>query len=300
MRRILLAANLIAGLTVSAACQAQTGTLDKVKADGKITLGHREASVPFSYLDDAQRPVGYSLDICLELVAAIRARLKLDRLDVALAPVTSATRIPLLANGTIDLECGSTTNTRERQAIVAFSPTTYVATSNFVSKKADNLADFSDLKGKRVTSTSGTTSLVLINELSTQKGYGYTILPARDHSEAFLMVETGRAAAFVMDDILLAGLVANSKSPDAYAISKEFLSLEPYAIMLRKDDPAFKALVDEAMASLLKSPRFAALYRKWFETAIPPRGVNLSLPMSEALKKAAAKPTDSADPATYR
>ena len=290
----------LAGFLPPIAALAQSPVVDKIRSSKTITLGHRDSSVPFSYLDGNQKPVGYSLDICREIVASVQRKLGLDRLEIVLNPVTSATRIPLLTNGTVDLECGSTTNTKDRQAVVAFSPTTYVATSNFLSKKRDGLGTFADLAGKRVVSTAGTTSLKLINDLSVQKGLNYTILSAKDHAEAFLMVETGRAAAFVMDDILLAGLIANAKEPGAYAISKEYLSLEPYAIMIRKDDPAFKAMVDEAVAGLLKSDRFAALYRTWFQSPIAPRGIDLNLPMSDSLRKVAASPTDSADPDVYK
>src|SRR2546427_7608885 len=235
-----------ASLAATPALAAElTGTLKKIKDTGTITLGHRESSVPFSYYDDKQQVVGYAMDLCYRIVDAVKKELKLDTIEVKLNPVTSATRIPLMANGTIDLECGSTTNNLERQKQVSFTITHFVTANRFVSKKAANLKDLNDLKGKTVVSTSGTTNIKQITEVNGQKTLGITILPAKDHAEAFLMVETGRAAAFFMDDILLYSLVANSKNPSEWVISADALSVEPYGIMLRKDDPSFKKVVDD-------------------------------------------------------
>jgi glutamate/aspartate transport system substrate-binding protein len=219
---------------------------------------------------------------------------------VKLNPVTSATRIPLMANGTIDLECGSTTNNLERQKQVAFTITHFVTANRFVSKKASNLKDLNALKGKTVVSTSGTTNIKQITELNGQKNLGITILPAKDHAEAFLMVETGRAAAFVMDDILLYSLVANSKNPAEWTISAEALSVEPYGIMLRKDDPSFKKVVDGAMTAVYKSGEINKIYAKWFLSPVPPKGINLNVPMNAVFKRVVAKPTDSGDPNDYK
>ncbi|GEO97797.1 amino acid ABC transporter substrate-binding protein [Methylobacterium haplocladii] len=296
---------LLAGLTAttgSVAAQADdlTGTLKKVKESGAITIGYRDSSVPFSYLDGDQKPVGYAYEICRKVAAAVKAHLKLDKLEVKLNPVTSATRIPLIANGTIDLECGSTTNNADRQKQASFTNTHFLTATRYVAKKDKKLDRIDDLKGRTVVSTSGTTNIRQINEANTARSMGLTILPAKDHAEAFLMVETGRADAFVMDDVLLASLVAGSKTPDAYVISGEALSKpEPYGIMLRKDDAPFKAVVDAATSALYKSPEGKALYEKWFTQAIPPRGINLKLPMSESMQKAFASPSDSADPAAY-
>ncbi|MDP4025975.1 amino acid ABC transporter substrate-binding protein [Methylobacterium sp. NEAU 140] len=285
---------------LSGHAQDLTGTLKKVKDSGAITIGYRDASVPFSYLGADQKPIGYALDICYKIADAVKAELKLDKMEVKLNPVTSATRIPLIANGTIDLECGSTTNNAEREKQVAFTNSHFLTATRFVSKKSANLHTIEDLKGKTVVSTSGTTNIKQINEANTERKLGLTILPAKDHAEAFLMVETGRAAAFVMDDVLLASLVASSKDPGAYEISKEALSKpEPYGIMLRKDDPAFKKVADAATAKLYTSPAGPALYDKWFTQAIPPRGINLNLPMSEEMKKQFANPIASPDPAAY-
>jgi glutamate/aspartate transport system substrate-binding protein len=277
-----------------------TGTLRKVKDTGVITLGFRDASVPFSYLDGDQRPVGYALDICYRIVDAVKERLGLPKLDVRLNGVTSATRIPLIANGTIDLECGSTTNTSERRNQVAFTDTDYLTATRYVSRKSSGLHNIDGLRGKTVVSTSGTINLRQINEANVARNLGLTILPAVDHAEAFLMVQSGRAAAFVMDDVPLASLVAAVREPGAFEISTEALSSpEPYAIMLRRADAPFKAVADAATAKLYTGPEGRALYDRWFTKPIPPRGINLSLPMSEALRKAFEHPSDSFDQGTY-
>lgn len=252
-----------------AQAQELTGTLKKIKETGQITIGYRDASVPFSYLDNDQKPIGYAFEICQKIAEAVKTNLKLTTLEVKLNPVTSATRIPLIANGTVDLECGSTTNNADRQKQVAFTNTHFLTATRYVAKKSANLKTIEDLKGKTVVSTSGTTNIRQINEANTARSLGLTILPAKDHAEAFLMVETGRAVAFVMDDVLLASLAASSKEPTAYAISTEALSKpEPYGIMLRKDDAPFKAVVDEATAKLYKSAEGKALYEKWFTKPI--------------------------------
>ena len=298
----LLGLVLAAGLGVSqAGAEELTGTLKNIKDTGAITLGFRDSSIPFSYLDDNQRPVGFAMDICYKVVDAIKSELKLDKLEVKLNPVTSSTRIPLLANGTIDLECGSTTNNAERQKQVSFTNTHYLTASRFVSKKANKLDMIDDLKGKSVVSTAGTTNIKQLTEANAARNLGITIIPAKDHAEAFLMVETDRAAAFVMDDILLASLIAGSKDPSAYAISKDALSKpEPYGIMLRKDDPAFKKVVDGATAKLYTSGEGLKLYDKWFTQKIPPKGLNLNTPIGPELKAEFAKPSDSPDPDSYK
>ena len=286
-------------LTVPASAQELTGTLKKIKDTGAITLGHRESSVPFSYYDDNQRVIGYAMDLCYRIVDAVKANLKANTLEVNLNPVTSATRIPLIANGTVDLECGSTTNNLEREKQVSFTVTHFVTANRFVSKKSANLKTVDDLKGKTIVSTSGTTNIKQINEIGAERHLDLNIIAAKDHAEAFLMVETDRAAAFVMDDILLYSLVATSKAPADYVISADALSIEPYGIMLRREDPAFKKVVDDEMTATYKSGAINAIYEKWFLKPIPPKGVNLNVPMSPAFKKVVANPTDSGDPARY-
>src|SRR6201989_2018951 len=216
----------ILGLTLAAAFFAGTacgeeltGTLKNIKEAGAITLGYRDSSIPFSYLDDSQKPIGFAMDICYKIVDAVEAGLKLDKLEIKLNPVTSATRIPLLANGTIDLECGSTTNNAERLKLVAFTNTHFLTASRFVSKKANTLNSIDDLMGKTVVSTAGTTNIKQLTEVNAARNLGITIVPAKDYAEAFLMVETDRAAALVMDDVLIASFVAGAKEPAAYVIS---------------------------------------------------------------------------------
>jgi glutamate/aspartate transport system substrate-binding protein len=288
-----------ASVAGTAGAQELTGTLKKIKEAGSITIGHRDASVPFSYLDDKQQPIGYSMDICGKIVDAVKAELKMPNLQVKLNPVTSATRIPLLANGTIDLECGSTTNNLDRQKQVSYVYTTFVTANRILSKKSSKIAKLEDLKGKTIVSTSGSTNLKQVTELNASKNLGMNILTAKDHAEAFLMVETDRAAAFVMDDILLYSLAAGSKAPGDYVVSNDALSVEPYGIMVRKDDAPFKKVADNAVAALFKSGDINKIYAKWFQSVIPPKGINLNLPMSDQLKKIVAKPTDSGDPAAY-
>jgi glutamate/aspartate transport system substrate-binding protein len=214
--------------------------------------------------------------------------------------VTSANRIPLMANGTIDLECGSTTNNVARQEQVGFTMTHFVTANRWVFKKSANLNKLSDLKGKTIVSTAGTTNIKQMTELNTAQNLGMNIISANGHPEAFQMVETGRAVAFAMDDILLASLAASARNPKDYAISSEATSVEPYGIMLRKDDKAFKAVVDKAMSDIYKSGQINAIYSKWFEKPIPPKNINLSLPMGAAFKKVVANPTSSGDPKDYQ
>ena len=281
--------------------QAQDSpTLKKIKESGAISIGHRDASIPFSYYDDKQQVIGYAMDICMKVVDAVKAELKMPNLKVNLNPVTSATRIPLMANGTVDLECGSTTNNIERQKQVGFTNTHFVTANRYMAKKASNIKTLADLKGKTVVSTAGTTNLKWVTEENAKQNLGMNILVAKDHPESFLMVETGRAVAFFMDDILLYSLVASSKSPDDYMVGSEAYTIEPYGIMLRRDDPGFKKVVDAATASLYKSGGITPIYNKWFLAAVPPKGVNLNVPLSPQLKNAFANPTDSGDPAIYK
>jgi glutamate/aspartate transport system substrate-binding protein len=279
---------------------AQDGTLKKVKDSGTITIGHRDASLPFSYYDDKQQPIGYAMDLCLKIVDAVKAELKMPALKVNYQLVTSANRIPLMANGTIDLECGSTTNNLARQKEVSFTITHFVTANRWAYKKSSHVDKLADLKGKTIVSTAGTTNIKGMTEINAAKNLGMNIISANGHSEAFQMVETGRAVAFAMDDILLAGLVAQARTPSDYAISSEATSVEPYGIMLRKDDAAFKKVVDAAMVNIYKSGQINAIYSKWFEKPVPPKGINLNLPMGAAMKKVVAHPTDSGDPKDYQ
>ncbi len=299
-RTMKAAAAALACALFAAPALAQEGTLDKIKKTGTITVGHRDASIPFSYYDDKQQPVGYAVDICMRIVSAVKQELKLSSIQVNYQLVTSANRIPLMGNGTIDLECGSTTNNLDRQKQVWFTNTHFVTANRWVAKKSSNIKTLNDLKGKTIVSTAGTTNIKQITEINAAQNLGMNIISANGHPEAFQMVETGRAVAFVMDDILLYSLAAQSRTPNDYAISANALSVEPYGIMIRKDDEAFKKVVDKATADLYSSGGIKPIYEKWFLKPVPPKGINLNVPMSDPLKKVFAKPTSSGDPNDYK
>ena len=282
----------LAVLAAPAFSEELTGTLQKIRDSGVITIGYRETSMPFSYVDDAQKPIGFALDICYTIVDEVKATLKLDKLKIELTPVSSSTRIPLIGNGTIDLECASTTNNLEREKLVAFTHTYFLTANRFVAKTSSGLKTIDDLKGKTVASTSGTSNIKELADANTSRNLGMTILTSKDIAEGFLLVETDRADAFVMDDILLAGLIASSQAPGDWRIIDDALRTEPYGLIIRKDDPEFKALVDKTLVAMMKSGQFAELYAKWFTKPIPPRNVNLNFSMPAPLKDAVATPND--------
>ncbi|MBL8490122.1 MAG: amino acid ABC transporter substrate-binding protein [Rhodocyclaceae bacterium] len=271
---------------------AGADALGKVRDAGAITLGIRESSYPLSYLDDRQQPVGYHIDICQRIVEAVRKQLGLPGLKVQFQAVTSQNRIPLLTNGTVDLECGSTTNNEARQKQVAFAPTTYVTYVRMAVKKASGINSLAQLHGKPVATTTGTTSVQLMRAHEKARGVDFKEVYGKDHADSFLMLETDRAVAFVMDDNLLLGLIMTSKSPADYQVVGETLSVEPIAIMFRRDDPAFKALVDDTVKGLMKSGELEKLYARWFMSPIPPRGANMNYPMGEHLKQLVKSPND--------
>jgi ABC-type amino acid transport substrate-binding protein len=268
----------------SAAATAQTpATLDKVKASGSITVAYREASIPFSYLDDKAQPTGFGWEICGKIVDEVRKATGRADLKVQTQAVTSGNRIPLLTNGTVDIECGSTTNNSERQKQVAFAINYFYTGTRFLVKAGAPVKSLDDLKGKQVVSTTGTTNFRVIRNLNEEKKLSIDLLGAKDHAESMLLVQTDRALAFAMDDILLYGLKASAANPAEYAVVGDPIQVEPYAIMLRRDDPAFKKLVDSTITGLVKSGEFTKLYKKWFQSPIPPKGINLNAPMSQDL-----------------
>ncbi len=283
---------LSAALIASAAAQELTGTLKKVKETEAFTVGYRESSIPFSYLDDKQQPIGYAMDLCLKIVDAVKAELKLPNLKVDLKPVTSSNRIPLLQNGTIDMECGSTTNSVKRQEQVAFGPTYFVINVTAAVKKKSKVKRLADLNGKTISTTSGTTSVPLLKAYKKTEKIEVKEIYGKDHAESFLLLADDRAEAFVMDDILLAGQIANSKKPSDYRIIPESLRQEPYSMMLRKDDPQFKALVDKTVSGVMKSGEINKIYAKWFTKPIPPKDINMKFPMTPAIKEAFKNPND--------
>ncbi len=282
--------------STSALAADLTGTLKKIKDTGTIALGHRESSVPFSYYDDKQNVIGYSQELMMKAVDAIKADLKMPGLKITLTPVTSQNRIPLVQNGTVDIVCGSATNNLERQQQVSFSNTIFVIGTRLLTKKDSGIKDFSDLAGKNVVTTAGTTSERLLRKLNEDKKMGMSIISAKDHSESFLTLETGRAVAFMMDDALLAGQRAGAKHPEDWIIVGKPMSNEAYGCMLRKDDPQFKKLVDDTLAQVMTSGEAAKIYAKWFMAPVPPKGTNLDFPMSDDMIEAFKHPNDKAFP----
>jgi glutamate/aspartate transport system substrate-binding protein len=270
------------------------GTLKKIKDSGSITLGHRESSIPFSYYDDKQQVIGYSQEIMLAAVEAVRQQLKLGALQIKLNPVTSQNRISLVQNGTIDIECGSTTNNLERQKQVSFSNSIFVIGTRLLTKKDSGVKDFPDLAGKNVVTTAGTTSERLLRKMNEERKLGLNIISAKDHGESFLTLETGRAVAFMMDDALLYGELAKAKRPGDWLVTGTPQSREAYGCMLRRDDAAFKKVVDDAIGKLMKSGEAEKVYAKWFMSAIPPKGLNLAFPLSDDMKALFRSPNDKA------
>ena len=268
------------------------GTLAKIKASGAITLGHRESSFGFSYLDTNLKPIGYSMDICQRIVEAVKAELKMPAVEVKYQPVTSGNRIPLVVNGTVDIECGSTTNLVERQKQVAFSPDIFRYNVRMLTRADAGIRSIADLQGKSVVTTTGTTSFRLLRDADRGRGLEVNSLAGKDHTDSFLLVESGRAQAFVLDDILLAGLIATARNPKDFVIVGESLRTENQSLMFRKDDPAFKALVDRVVTGMMKSGEMEKLYNKWFVSPIPPKGVNINYPLNAETREAFANPSD--------
>ena len=271
---------------------AQANTLQKIKETGSITLGHRESSIPFSYYDHNQQVVGYSQEMMLKVVDAIKAELAMPNLQVRMMPVTSQNRIPLVQNGTVALECGSTTNNSERARQVAFSNTIFVVGTRLMTKKDSGVQDFDQLAGRNVVTTAGTTSERLLRRMNEEKKLGMNIISAKDHGESFLTLETGRAVAFMMDDALLYGELAKAKRPADWVITGTPQSYEAYGCMLSKDDPAFKKVVDAAIAKTMASGEAEAIYHNWFLAAIPPKNIKLGFPLSDAMKELFKAPND--------
>ncbi|QHB33441.1 amino acid ABC transporter substrate-binding protein [Yersinia canariae] len=273
---------------------ASVDTLKKIKDNGVIVVGHRESSVPFSYYDNQQKVVGYSQDYSNLIVDAIKKKLNAPDLQVKLIPITSQNRIPLLQNGTFDFECGSTTNNLERQQQAAFSNTIFVVGTRLLTKKGSEVKDFKDLAGKPVVVTSGTTSEVLLNKLNEKDKMDMRIISAKDHGDSFRTLESGRAVAFMMDDALLAGERAKAKKPDQWEIVGAPQSQEAYGCMMRKNDPAFKALLDETIATAQTSGVAEKSFDRWFKNPIPPKNLNLNFSLSDEMKVLFKAPNDKA------
>ncbi len=263
---------------------AMANTIEKAKTTGKFTLAYRESSIPFSYLGEDGKPLGFGWEMCKLIAEEVKKETGRKDLVVESQAVTSQNRIPLIQNGTIDVECGSTTNNSERGKQVTFAINYFYTGTRFLVKADSGIKSINDLKGKKVVSTTGTTNYQILRNLNDEKKYGFELLGAKDHADALLMVESGMANAFGMDDILLYGLKASSKESAKLAVVGESIQVEPYAIMFRKDDPKFQALVNKVITNSIKSGEFEKAYKKWFQTNIPPKNVNLNAPMSKELK----------------
>lgn len=288
-RTTLLCASM--GLTCLATAHADT--LAKITERGQITVAYRESSIPFSYLDGG-KPIGITVDISNAIVEAVKKATGKPDLKVNWQAVTSQNRIPLLVNGTIDMECGSTTNNTTRAKDVDFAVNHFYTGTRLLVKKTSGIKNYSDLNGKTVAVTAGTTNLQVLRKANAENKWGMEVVMPKDHADAFLLVENDRAVAFGMDDILLFGLIANAKNPTAYEVVADALQVEPYACMLRKDDPKFKTLVDGVIGDMMKSGKFTAMYDKWFMKPIPPTNAALGLHMSDALKKNLVELSDKA------
>ena len=277
-----------------AVAQDGQSTLAKIQSADLIAIGHRETSVPFSYVDTNNQVVGFSQDLCNKVIDAVKAQTRHPDLRVRFIPVTSQNRIPLVQNGTVDLECGVTTNLTSRQNQVAFSDTFFVATTRLLTRKDSGIKDFPDLAGKTVVTNQGTTSERILRKMNEEKKMNMQIISAKDYGEGRLTLESGRAVAYMMDDILLAGTRALTVRPSDWTIVGTPQSSEAYGFMMRKDDPAFKQLVDNALSQVMKSGEIRALYDKWFVKPVPPKNISFDFPMSESLQKLYANPNDKA------
>lgn len=285
----LLSASLLA---LGVAATAHADTLKKVADSGKLTLAYRESSVPFSYVEGPGKPLGFSMDIANAVVQEVKKRTGKPVLEIEYIPVTSQNRIPLLVNGTIDLECGSTTNNSTRAKDVSFAINHFYTGTRLLAKKSSRIKNYADLENKTVASTTGTTNSQVMRKYNADKKLNMQIILGKDHADSMLLVEGDRAVAFAMDDILLFGLMANAKNPAEWEVVGDSLQVEPYACMLRKDDPKFKALVDGVITGMMKSGEFDRLYKKWFMSPIPPKNINLNLPMSAQLRDSLKAPSD--------
>lgn len=274
---------MLASIPFAALAQPAT-TLDKVKANGAITVGYREASIPFSYLGGDGQPTGFGWEICGKVVDQVKKTPGLADIKMLKQSVTPQNRIPLIQNGTIDIECGSTTNNADRNKQVDFAINYFYTGTRFIVKAGSSVKSVDDLKGKKVVSTTGTTNYQVLRKVNAEKNIGFDLIGAKDHGESLLLVQQDRVDAFGMDDILLYGLRASASNPAEFTVVGDPIQVEPYAIMLRKDDPVFKKLVDDTLAGLIKSGEFQSLYKKWFQSPIPPKGINLNAPMSRELQ----------------
>ncbi|WP_374619991.1 glutamate/aspartate ABC transporter substrate-binding protein [Pandoraea sp.] len=286
----------VAMCVMAGAALAQTAseTLQKIASSGVITIGHRESSIPFSYYDNDHNVIGYSQDLCNKVVDAVKTRLKKPDLQVRFIPVTSQNRIALVQNGTVDIECGVTTNLKARQTQVDFSDTFFVAGTRLLVNRQSGIKDFADLAGKPVVTNAGTTSERILNKMNNEKQMKMSVISGKDYGESFTMLQGGRVQAFMMDDVLLAGARTMGRNPDEWVVTGTPQSFEAYGFMMKHGDTEFKKLVDDTLAHVMTSGEINTMYRKWFESPVPPKHINFNFPMSEQLKQLYAHPNDKA------
>jgi glutamate/aspartate transport system substrate-binding protein len=290
----LLALAALAVISAGAHADDYASTLSKVQSINLIAIGHRETSIPFSYVDSNNDVIGFSQDLCNKIIDAVKTKTKRPDMRVRFIPVTSQNRISLVQNGTVDLECGVTTNLTSRQNQVAFSDTFFVATTRLLTRKDSGIKDFPDLAGKVVVTNQGTTSERILRKMNEDKKMNMQVISAKDYGEGRAMLETGRAVAYMMDDVLLAGTRSLTAKPSDWVIVGTPQSSEAYGFMMRKDDPEFRKLVDDTMTQVMKSGEIRTMYDKWFMKPVPPKGINFDFPMSETMEKLYANPSDKA------
>jgi glutamate/aspartate transport system substrate-binding protein len=289
---LMLLAISIIGLFSTPAAFAQQSTLDKMRSSGAVTMGVRESSGALSYTLGDGKYAGFHVEICNTVLRDIQKQLNMKTLDIKYSPVTSQNRIPLLQNGTVDIECGSTTNNATRQKDVAFAVTTYVEEIRIAVKANSGITSLNQLNGKKVATTTGTTSVQLLRKHERATGVNFEEIFGKDHADSFLLLESGRADAFVMDGSILAGNIANARNPGDYRIVGEVIAVEPIAIMMRKDDPSFKKAVDESIIKMMKDGTLTKLWDKWFMQPIPPKNARVGLALSDSTKQAWSSPND--------
>jgi glutamate/aspartate transport system substrate-binding protein len=280
----------------SAAAAAPSGTLQKVRDTHEIVLGYREDATPFAYIDNHQNPVGFSVDLCKAIVHELQAKLKLTDLKVSYQPVTASNRIPLLVNGSIDIECGSTTNTAERQKAVSFLYTTYVTGTQILVRTDSGIKNLAGLKGRKIAVTAGTNNIRAVQKFSEDRKLNFTLVYGDSHAVNFLQLQNGRVDGFSTDGILLSVLRAQARKPKDFMLVGPLLSVEPYALMVRKNDPQFKEFADAALGKLFANGEFMKIYDKWFMRPIPPKNLDLDMPMPAEMKRLMQHPSDSVDP----
>lgn len=276
---------------ISAQAAAVDAVTDRIARSGVVAIGYRDSSPPFSYLDQDRRPIGYSIEICHRIVDAMRQSLKRP-LEVRYVPVTSATRMEAVIRGEVDLECGTTTSTAERRQKVAFTVPTYIATTALLVRSGSGIGSIGDLGGKTVVTTRGTTAEKIFRDANERRSLRASLVEAKDHAESFSVLQAGKADAFIMDDVLLYSLRAASGTPERFEVTRDKLNIEPLAIMFSKEDPALKRIIDQEVSRLVVEGEIQKIYRRWFESPIPPKNVNLSLPMSYLLRDSFKAPTD--------